>query len=271
MNQVKKKMKRVNDVFKGRFDLIVLLFLCLMIPLAQASTSHCVLHKVQQTFKGNCGKLGRSTPVFTLKPADGIKSGVYRKNVRPKAVWDGGITNVFAGYKKPLPVELAIFGHGRGILRTMFGWFPVSRFSTKSVMTFDMDAHHEVPPSPLDAAIIRRAAQILSSKAAWKRAGSRKCPADAKSWSIYCALKKATIEVAGGFHHRRPALEVVRIIIQERRGNPPYHHRLMDYNNDKATTLADIQSLFREALKDMNNPAWLIANGFASPVKYQRS
>ena len=270
MNPVEKKMKRVKTLL-GRFDLIILLVFCFMIPRAWASTPHCVLHKVQQTFTGNCGKLGRTTPVFTLTPASRIKGGVYEKSVRPRAVWDGGMTNVFAGYKKPLPIELEIFGHGRGILRTLVGWFPVSGFSTKPVMAFDMDAHHEVPPSPLDAAIIRRAAKILSSKTAWNRAGSRKCHAGAKSWSIYCAMKKANIEVTGGFNHRRPALEVVRIIIQERRGNPPYHHRLMDYNNDKTTTLADIQSLFRKALKDMNNPAWLTANGFASTVKHQRS
>ena len=81
-------------------------------------------------------------------------------------------------------------------------------------------------------------------------------------------MKKATIEITGGFHHRRPALQVVRIIIQERRGNPPYHHRLMDYNNDKTTNLTDVQSLFREALKDMNNPSWLAAHGFAQQRRY---
>jgi hypothetical protein len=48
----------------------------------------------------------------------------------------------------------------------------------------------------------------------------------------------------------------------------PYHHRLMDYNNEKTTILADVQSLFREALKDMNDSAWLTAHGFAPTVKY---
>ena len=66
--------------------------------------------------------------------------------------------------------------------------------------------------------------------------------------SIYCADEQATIEVTGGFHHRRPALELVRVIVEERTKDKKYQHRLMDYNNDRTTTLADVKSLFAEAL-----------------------
>jgi hypothetical protein len=62
-------------------------------------------------------------------------------------------------------------------------------------------------------------------------------------------MEKATIEVAGAFHHRRPALEIIRQIVDERTKNRPYEHRLMDYNNDPTTQLSDVQSLFFEALK----------------------
>jgi hypothetical protein len=37
--------------------------------------------------------------------------------------------------------------------------------------------------------------------------------------------------------------------VQERTEGRDYHHRLMDYNNDPATNLADIHSLFAEALR----------------------
>jgi hypothetical protein len=62
-------------------------------------------------------------------------------------------------------------------------------------------------------------------------------------------MEKATIEVSGAFHHRRPALQVVREIVDERTAGRPYEHRLMDYNNDPATRLEDVQSLYAEALK----------------------
>jgi len=59
-------------------------------------------------------------------------------------------------------------------------------------------------------------------------------------------MEKATIEVTGGFSHRRPALEVVREIIDERTATRNYHHRLMDYNNDRTTHLSDVQSFFKK-------------------------
>jgi hypothetical protein len=62
-------------------------------------------------------------------------------------------------------------------------------------------------------------------------------------------MEKATVEVASAFHHRRPALQVVRAIVDERTANRRYGHRLMGYNNDPTTHLSDVQSLFDEALK----------------------
>jgi hypothetical protein len=56
------------------------------------------------------------------------------------------------------------------------------------------------------------------------------------------------IEATGGFHHRRPASELVRVIVDERSKGKDYSHRLMDYNNDKSTRLSDVQSLFAEAI-----------------------
>lgn len=61
-------------------------------------------------------------------------------------------------------------------------------------------------------------------------------------------MAQAQVDVAGGFHHRRPAGELVREIVDERTKARNYRHRMMDYNNDPRTTLADVQSLFTEAI-----------------------
>jgi hypothetical protein len=141
-------------------------------------------------------------------------------------------------------VEIEVYSRGSGVMRMDSGWFPVSHLTAaKDVLYLDVDASVEVPPSGLDREIVERAKQILSSVAAWNRADDRECPVDAKTWSIYCAMEKATIQVAGAFHHRRPALEVVRDIVDERAVNRGYHHRLMDYNNDPTTQVGDVQSL----------------------------
>lgn len=105
-----------------------------------------------------------------------------------------------------------------------------------------------MPSNDLDRKILERAAALFKSEAVWNRADDRKCPPNAATVSIYCAEERASTEVAGGFHHRRPALELVRVIVDERSKGKSYSHRLMDYNNDPSTTLADVRSLFAAAL-----------------------
>jgi hypothetical protein len=146
-------------------------------------------------------------------------------------------------------VEIEIYAGGTGIIRTYNGWFPVTLLAVKgSAVRFRIDTLKEIPAGALDREILERAAKIIASDSVWNRADNRKCPATATTWSIYCAVEKAEIEVTGGFHHRRPAGELVREIVDERAKNRNYSHRMMDYNNDPMTTLADVRSLFAEAL-----------------------
>ena len=97
---------------------------------------------------------------------------------------------------------------------------------------------------------MQRAREILDSESKWNRADTRVCPADAKTFSLYCALEMATDEVSGKFEHRGAAMQEARFVIDEIAPNSKnYHHRLMDYNNDPATTFADVQKFF-QLLKD---------------------
>ena len=146
-------------------------------------------------------------------------------------------------------VEIEVYPGATGVIRTFDGWFPISNFAARdSTVHFTIDTTHQVSASALDRKIIERADAMLSSDAVWNRADNRRCPAAATTWSIYCALERATIEVTGGFHHRRPALELVRVIVEDRTKGRDYNHRLMDYNNDKSTRLSDVRSLFAEAM-----------------------
>jgi hypothetical protein len=208
----------------------------------------CTLHLKGGKWAGSCGSLieGEMTSL-SIAPAAAITSGVWKKGETPTGVWAG---SVVVGDYPATPVEIELYGEGVGAMRTLFGWFPVSHFaSAKGALDIDIDSRHEVPPSGVDREIVQRAMKLLSSEAVWNRADNRDCPANATTWSIYCAMVKATMEVAGAFHHRRPALQVVRAIVDERTVDRPYNHRLMDYNNDRTTGLDDVQSLFAEAIK----------------------
>jgi hypothetical protein len=108
------------------------------------------------------------------------------------------------------------------------------------------DPNARPPVTAADVRIVQRAAKILDSPEKWNRADTRACPAEAKTFSLYCALEKATDEVTGNFQHRSAAMQEARFVIDEIAANRKnYHHRLMDYNNDPTTTFAGIQKVFR--------------------------
>jgi hypothetical protein len=108
------------------------------------------------------------------------------------------------------------------------------------------DSEVRPPVTKADVQIVEHAQKILDSPAKWNRADTRICPADAKTFSLYCALEKATYEVTGSFKHRGAAMQEARFVIEEVAPNwKSYQHRLKDYNNDPATTFADIQRVFR--------------------------
>jgi hypothetical protein len=101
------------------------------------------------------------------------------------------------------------------------------------------------PVSDADIRIVRRAREILNSPAKWNRSDNRECPVTQKTYSLYCALEKATKEVSKTFEHRGASMQEARFAIDEvlAKGNH-YKHRLMDYNNDPKTTFADVQRFF---------------------------
>ncbi len=101
------------------------------------------------------------------------------------------------------------------------------------------------PVTTADLKIVQRTRQILSDSSRWNRADTRSCPAKARTFSIYCALEKATVEVKGQFGHRGAAMQEARFVIEEMAPGRDYDHRLMDYNNDSRTTFADVQEMLR--------------------------
>ena len=227
---------------------MALIFILWALPLVHGpAPAHCRFQPVDQRWEGTCGPLFGHNPSLMLRPARSISTGVWRRGEPPVAVWAGEMTD--SGYPSAA-IEVEVHARGTGVIRTEFGWFPVSRFTRAGgTVRFDVDTSREVLPSEVDREIVQRAAALLSSTTTWNREDTRECAPTATTWSIYCALERATIEKAGAFHHRRPALEVVRTIVDERTTGRPYRHRLMEYNNDPSTRLQDVQSLFAEALR----------------------
>jgi hypothetical protein len=104
------------------------------------------------------------------------------------------------------------------------------------------------PVTAEDLRILERADQILASEAQWNRRDTRECGRTDKTWSLFCALQKACIEVLGVYEHRRVALQEVRFAVEEmvdvtKLGG----HRLMGFNNLETTTFSDIKRVLETA------------------------
>ena len=110
---------------------------------------------------------------------------------------------------------------------------------------FSGDPNAHPPVTQEDVLIVQRARKILDSPSKWNRADTRMCPPGAKTFSMYCALEKATVEITGNFEHRGAAMQEARFVIDSIAPNRNYEHRLMNYNNDPTTTFADVQKVFQ--------------------------
>lgn len=115
--------------------------------------------------------------------------------------------------------------------------------ATQAAAADDPDARPPVTQGDLQ--IVKRARELLDSPSKWNRADNRKCPQGANTFSLYCALQGATIEVGKKFEHRGAALQEMRFVIDEIAATRNYDHRLMDYNNDPTTSFADVQEVLR--------------------------
>lgn len=227
---------------------------------------HCVFSaSYGSAFLGTC-PLVDETPRFTLSIRTAPEGGIWRPDASPRIVWGGQMADEDSATWQ---VQLQIFRGNSGILQTVYGWFPVMSYeATAGALSFDVDGQKEVPPNALDAKIVKQASEILSSAAVWNRNDTRKCPPSATTFSIYCAGEKAVEEVTGGtglIDHRRPAMEVIREVVEDRAAGRNYKHRLMEYNNDPRTTMDDVRSVFSDALERMSDISWLQNHGFAKP------
>src|SRR5258708_33602318 len=93
------------------------------------------------------------------------------------------------------------------------------------MLRFQIDTAQQVPASDLDREILAEAATIITADSVWNRADNRKCAPAATTWSIYCAVQRATIEVTGGFHHRRTAMQMAAQVVGGKTHRKPYQQR----------------------------------------------
>ena len=100
-----------------------------------------------------------------------------------------------------------------------------------------------------DLQILQRAKEILSDESKWNSDDDRVCNDVDTKWSLFCALKKATIDALGEYDHRRVALMEVRWIIHKLMEGEDFKHRLMDFNNTRKFN--DIVKVLDESIQQV--------------------
>ena len=106
------------------------------------------------------------------------------------------------------------------------------------------------PVSSDDVEILLKAMGMLEHSSQWNRQDDRICDDDEATGvrSLFCALRKASIDVLGAYDHRRVALQEVRFAIMDSTNVLDFEHRLRDYNNLPETELSDVRYVLNMAL-----------------------
>ena len=120
------------------------------------------------------------------------------------------------------------------------------------VVRFLVDDDPVVPVTEDDLQIIQLAKSMLSEEKYWNENGGRNCSDDLgnKSYSIYCAIKIASLEVENHYNHRNAALQKLRHLIELKFPDRKWNHRLMDFNNMDEVEYSDIVYILDEIEND---------------------
>jgi hypothetical protein len=216
----------------------------------------CTLQTVGETYRGTCEVTcavnalainfdGVDKKRACTGPARKVQAQLDKTGASGK--WLGTMQGVQP--EDPTRFEVVENSTGKGgVGRTPFGWFSISDMRNSDGNLFiRMDADRQVRPTASDIAIIARAIELLPNESSWNKNDNRQCPTGQPKLSLFCALQKATTDISGGIHYRQPALQAVREVLNTVDISRINTHRIMDYNNHPATTLAEIHDLLRRA------------------------
>jgi hypothetical protein len=128
-------------------------------------------------------------------------------------------------------------------MKTSNGWYPWDKLRIEnSKLIFSYDYWYCPPPTKTDLKILDLCFDYLKDSTKWQQNDDRDCDADKLDniWSLFCAIKIASIEKIGEYNHRGKVIQTTRFVIDELYPDHGYAHTLMDFNNDSSTKFKDI-------------------------------
>jgi hypothetical protein len=129
-------------------------------------------------------------------------------------------------------------------------WFTFDNLVVgKDFIRFTVDGDPDVPFARSDLEIIRKVRALLADEQAWHQHDDRDCEDDIQNqtYSLFCALRIASIEIDGYYNHRNAVMQKIRHLINERHPGRRWAHRLRDFNNIPETTHDTIMEMLDDA------------------------
>ena len=158
-------------------------------------------------------------------------------NIRGDFIFPNGKTTEIKYSLIPYNDTVTVF------MKTSNGWYPWDKLRIENnKLIFSYDYWYSPPATKTDLEILDLCFDYMKDSTKWHQNDDRNCDNDKldKIWSLYCAIKNASIEKMGEYNHRGTVIQTTRIVIDELYPDHGYAHTLMDFNNDSSTRFEDI-------------------------------
>lgn len=156
---------------------------------------------------------------------------------------------------KTTEIKYEVVNH-RGVediyMKTTLGYFLWEMLDIRdNELSFAINWWYCPLATKIDLEILNLAESLLSDSTNWHQNDDRKCEGDEENnlWSLFCALKYASIEKMKEYNHHNTAIQTVRFVIDDLIPNHGFEHTLKDYNNSSTTIHGDIMNVIDLAKK----------------------
>jgi hypothetical protein len=231
---------------KKALNLITLLVITLSIS---SSQGFCELELLDKKLSGTCKNSYFTN--FEIWMDDNVLDSTRLFNQLPLS----GIVVVNRKHKSEVQYELTNrAGFPQILFKTRFGWFTFdSLILAEDKLTFSIDHDPAVPVTELDLKIIRKTKELLSEEKSWHKNDDRDCKDDINNarYSLFCALKTASIDIEGDYNHRNAIMQKIRHTIVEIYPLKEWEHRLKDFNNMPETDFGVLMDLLNRVEEEV--------------------
>jgi len=168
--------------------------------------------------------------------------------------------------KKTTEIQYEVVDH-RGVediyMKTTLGYFLWEMLDIRdNEVSFAINWWYCPPARKVDLEALEMCEQLLADSMNWHKMDDRKCEDDIDNnkWSLFCAIKYASIQKMGEYNHHNTAMQALRSAIDELIPHHGFEHTLMDFNNSPLTTHHDILIVIDRAKKNIEAELKIIGN-----------